>query len=57
MICHNWGSPVFFAIIKYCLHGETSSNEIGNPGTIMQRICDGNGTESHPVNGTSCLNI
>lgn len=54
MMCHNWGSPVFLAMIKCCLHGETSKWVIGPPGTVMQRICDGSGTGNQPVSGTSC---
>lgn len=54
MMCHSCGSPVFLAMIKCCLHGETSKWVIGPPGTVMQRIWDGSGTGNQPVSGTSC---
>lgn len=54
MMCHNSGSPVFRAMIKCCLQGETSKCVMRPPGTVMQRICDGSGTGSQPVSGTSC---
>lgn len=57
MMCHNSGSPVFLAMIKCCLQGETSKCVIRPPGTVMQRICDGRGTGSQPVKGTNCQNI
>lgn len=56
MMCHNCGSPDFLAIIRYCLHGDTSKCVIGPPGTVMHRICDGRGTGSQPVSGTNCKN-
>lgn len=54
MMCHSWGSPVFLAMMRCCLHGDTSKCVIGPPGTVMQRICDGRGTGNQPVKGTSC---
>lgn len=53
MMCHNCGSPVFLAMTRYCLHGDTSKCVIGPPGTVMQRIWDGRGTGNQPVSGTS----
>ncbi len=52
-MCHNWGSPVFLANIKYCLQGETSNIVIGPPETVIHRIWDGSGTGSQPVKGTN----
>lgn len=54
IICHNCGSPTFGAITKCCLSGETSNVLITPvPVTVIQRICDGRGTGSQPVNGTN----
>lgn len=53
-MCHNWGSPAFLAMIRYCLHGDTSKCVMGPPGTVMHRIWDGSGTGNHPVSGTNC---
>ena len=52
IMCHNWGSPVFGESIRCCLQCDTSRWAIGPPGTVIQRICDGNGTGNQPVSGT-----
>lgn len=54
MMCHNCASPTVGEIIKCCLDGATAMARIGPvPLTVIVRICDGNGTGNHPVNGTN----
>lgn len=54
IMCQSCASPVFGAITKCCRDGATTIQRIGpGPDTVIVRICDGNGTGSHPVNGTN----
>lgn len=54
MICQSCASPTFGDITKCCLEGATVMDRMGPvPVTVIVRICDGRGTGSQPVSGTS----
>lgn len=54
IICQSWASPTLGDITKCCFDGANAIDRIGPvPDTVIVRICDGNGTGSHPVNGTN----
>lgn len=54
IMCHSWASPTLGVMTRCCLDGANIIDRIGPvPDTVIVRICDGNGTGSHPVNGTN----